>query len=78
MQRRRRWAHLQGEHRHGTVTSTNSAWPPVSYDCGDHVHQCIQVQLVYDYKNHPLMPTFPGFGLAMPDSLTSTYIVEVS
>jgi Flp pilus assembly protein TadG len=39
---------------------------------------CIQVQVTYDYKNHPLMPKFPGLGLLMPDTLTSTSIVQVN
>jgi Flp pilus assembly protein TadG len=52
-----------------TCTTTTNA-------CG--THQCITVQLVYDYKNHPLLPTLPGLGLILPDTLTSTRVAEVN
>ncbi|HYT39141.1 MAG TPA: TadE/TadG family type IV pilus assembly protein [Acidimicrobiia bacterium] len=61
-----------------TCQGNTTAWPPVQYDCGDHVHQCVTVKLTYDYQHHPLMPQFPGLGLVMPGTLTSTYVVEVS
>ena len=30
----------------------------------------MQVQVSYDWKNHPLLPKFPGLGLLLPDTLT--------
>jgi len=39
---------------------------------------CIRVQITYDYKNHPLMPVFPGLGLLLPDTLTATSIVRTN
>jgi Flp pilus assembly protein TadG len=39
---------------------------------------CMRVRVSYDYKNHPLMPKFPGLGLLLPDTLESTSITQVS
>lgn len=52
-----------------TCTTTTAA-------CGS--HSCITVQLKYDWKNYPLLPKFPGLGLLVPDTLTSTSVAEVN
>jgi Flp pilus assembly protein TadG len=39
---------------------------------------CIRVQVSYDYKNHPLMPKFPGLGLLLPDTLKATSIAQTN
>jgi Flp pilus assembly protein TadG len=39
---------------------------------------CMQVKVSYDWKNHPLLPQFPGLGLLLPDTLTSTSITRLS
>lgn len=39
---------------------------------------CIRVRVAYDYNNHPLLPKFPGLGLLLPDTLTSTSIAQVN
>jgi hypothetical protein len=59
-----------------TCKSDTNAWPPVAYSCG--THQCITVKLVYDYDHYPLLPKFPGLGLLLPGTLTSTSIAEVN
>jgi Flp pilus assembly protein TadG len=41
-------------------------------------HTCMQVQVSYDYKNHPLMAKFPGLGFLLPDTFTSTSVVQTS
>lgn len=51
-------------------------WPPVPYTCG--THQCITIQVSYDWKNYPLMPKFPGLGLLLPDTLRSISVSQVS
>ncbi len=38
---------------------------------------CMRVQVTYDWKNHPLLPKFPGLGLLLPDSLRSTSITQI-
>ena len=39
---------------------------------------CIRVRIIYDYKNYPLIPRFPGLGLLLPDTLTSASIAQVN
>jgi Flp pilus assembly protein TadG len=39
---------------------------------------CMRVRVSYDYKNHPLLPRFPGLGLLLPDTIQSTSITQVS
>ena len=39
---------------------------------------CMRVRVSYDYKNHPLMPKFPGLGLLLPDTLQSTSVTQLS
>jgi Flp pilus assembly protein TadG len=40
--------------------------------------KCITVEMIYDYKNHPLLPPLPGFGLAVPDTLRATSVAQVN
>jgi hypothetical protein len=40
--------------------------------------QCMEVELVYDYKNFPLIPRLPLLAALLPDTLTSTSDVEVN
>jgi hypothetical protein len=51
-------------------------WPPATYACG--THMCMKITLSYDWKNYPLIPKFPGLGLLLPDTLTTTRVAEVS
>lgn len=60
-----------------TCKGNTTAWPPVTYTC-DTTHTCIKVQLTYDWRNYPLIPRFPGLGLLLPDTLTSTYVARVN
>jgi hypothetical protein len=57
----------------GDWTSTGG---PHTYACG--THMCMKITLSYDWKNYPLLPKFPGLGLLLPDTLTTTRIAEVS
>lgn len=47
-------------------------------DTGCAVDICMRVQVTYDWKNYPLLPKFPGLGLLLPDTLTSTSITRLS
>lgn len=38
---------------------------------------CMRVRVSYDYKNHPLLPKFPGLGLLIPDTIQSTSVTQV-
>ena len=38
--------------------------------------QCITVDIVYDYANHPIVPPAPGLGLVTPDTFHSSAVVQ--
>ena len=59
-----------------TCKSDTAAWPPVAYSCG--TQTCMTVEVSYDWKNHPLLPVFPGLGLLLPDTLKSKSVTQVS
>jgi hypothetical protein len=40
--------------------------------------KCMEVELIYDYKNFPLIPRLPLLAALLPDKLTSTSDVEVN
>src|SRR4051812_18003921 len=40
--------------------------------------RCITVKVTYPYSDHPLVPPAPGLGLVMPNTLSSTAVVQVS
>jgi len=40
--------------------------------------QCVIVTLTYDYKNSSIVPTFPGVGIILPDTLTYEAQARVS
>jgi Flp pilus assembly protein TadG len=49
---------------------------PLASTCGSST--CITIEVSYDWKNHPLLPKFPGLGLLLPDTLKSTSVARVS
>jgi len=51
-------------------------WPPTATTCG--TNTCITIEVSYDWKNHPILPKFPGLGLILPDTLKSTSVARVS
>jgi Flp pilus assembly protein TadG len=38
---------------------------------------CITVKITYPYKDKPIVPSAPGLGVVMPDTMTSTAVVKV-
>lgn len=62
----------------GGLSCKNDAgvWPPTPTTCG--TSTCITIEVSYDWKNHPLLPEFPGLGLILPDTLKSTSVARVS
>ncbi len=58
--------------------SAGADWPPATYAWDRGTHMCVKVTLSYDWKNYPLLPKFPGLGLLLPDTLTTTRVAEVS
>jgi Flp pilus assembly protein TadG len=41
-------------------------------------HRCVNVALAYDYKDHSLVPSFPGLGVFLPTNLNYTASARVS
>ena len=39
---------------------------------------CASVRVSYAYRDHPLLPSFPGLGGALPEDLNYTAVAEVS
>ena len=39
---------------------------------------CVSVGLAYNYRDHALLPGFPGLGVMLPDTLTYTSVARVS
>ncbi|MCW2815939.1 MAG: TadE family protein [Nocardioides sp.] len=40
--------------------------------------QCVKVTVSYNYGDHPLIPTFPGVGVVLPDTLSYSAQARVS
>ena len=57
---------------------TTCTYSMLAADTGCALNACMRVRVSYDYKNHPLMPKFPGLGLLMPDTIQSTSVTQVS
>ncbi len=39
---------------------------------------CASVRVSYAYRDHPIMPSFPGLGVTLPENLDYTAVAEVS
>lgn len=44
--------------------------------CSGGSGSCITVNIVYDYANHPIVPTAPGLGLVTPSTFMSKAVVQ--
>ena len=40
--------------------------------------ECVTVALTFDYRDHPIVPSFPGVGYVMPEQLTYSAQARVS
>lgn len=40
--------------------------------------KCITVEVIYDYKNHPLVPLLPFVGALLPNTLRSNSVAQVN
>ncbi len=40
--------------------------------------QCASVRVNYAYRDHPLLPSFPGLGATLPEKLDYTAVAQVS
>lgn len=39
--------------------------------------RCVTVAISYDFAGSPLLPPLPGFGLAFPDTITTTGVIQL-
>jgi len=71
---------MDGYNKHcgsGGLTCTATWYTDAANGCPG-ANSCVKVVASYDYKNYPLMPKFPGLGLLLPDTISSTSITQVS
>jgi Flp pilus assembly protein TadG len=47
---------------------------PCSYDG---TSTCVTVDIVYHYSEHPIIPSLPGFGVILPDDLSSKAVMQL-
>lgn len=75
------------------IAIVNDALESYGVECGDGVttcpaeirvcdnnsaKQCAYVTVTYPYRDEPLIPSFPGLGVTLPESLSYTAVAEVS
>jgi Flp pilus assembly protein TadG len=51
----------------GTVVGTCTITPP--FTCPGSTNKCAKVALSHAYRSHPLIPSFPGLGIVLPDEI---------
>ncbi|MFX1734060.1 pilus assembly protein [Paraburkholderia sp. A1RI_3L] len=52
---------------------------PQAQNCSyDSTMTCVQVQLSYDYKNHPLVPSLPLVDFKIPDAIVTQSTVQLN
>ena len=57
---------------------TSNGGPSASSCSNAPASNCITVKVTFDWKNHALLPKFPGLGLIVPDTLTATSVARVN
>ena len=62
----------KGTATYGSCTIT------VSAACTSGTGNCATVTLSHQYRAHPLVPSFPGLGVTLPQNLNFTSVVEVN
>lgn len=64
--------------RDGTPVGSCSVPLPAGCDSPTDTDQCITVSVTYNYRAHPLLPTFPGLGITLPTSIGFTSVAQVN
>ncbi|MBM9464439.1 pilus assembly protein [Aeromicrobium sp. YIM 150415] len=57
----------------GTCVLTSATCEGSSSDAS-----CVSVSIRHDYRDHPLIPSFPGLGITLPSTVEYTSVVETS
>ncbi|MET0929129.1 MAG: TadE family protein [Aeromicrobium sp.] len=64
--------------KHGSTTAGSCSIQP-SVPCpSDAARSCAIVTVTHSYRSHPLVPSFPGLGVTLPQQLTYKAVMEVS
>ncbi len=61
----------------GEVNGSCSIQPRVSCPA-DASRMCAIITVTHEYRDHPLVPSFPGLGVSLPQNLTYTAVVEAN
>ena len=64
--------------KHGSTTVGSCSIQTKTACPSDSSRSCAIVTIVHRYRDHPLIPTFPGLGITLPEQLTYTAVVEVN
>lgn len=62
----------------GSSTVGTCSVPPPSPCTNNATRDCVTVTVRYQYRSNPLLPSFPGLGLTLPETIGFTSIAEVS
>jgi Flp pilus assembly protein TadG len=80
-------AALAARGQNACAAASNAAgWLQANASCAAHAQacsydasmDCIEVTLSYNYASHPLLPTLPLVGLALPQTLSSAATVQIN
>ena len=61
-----------------TAVGTCSIPAPSGCTSPSDPEQCLTVSVSYNYRDHPLLPTFPGLGISLPDTIGFTSTAQVN
>lgn len=68
---------VSGQLRKGSTPVGTCAVPPAAACPNDATRRCASVTVTHQYRANPLIPSFPGLGISLPERLTYTSVVEV-
>lgn len=64
--------------KRGAATQGSCTITPKTQCPSDATRSCSIVTVTHAYRDHPLIPSFPGLGITLPQNLTYTAVIEVS
>lgn len=62
----------------GSTTVGTCTVPTAASACSGGTGQCATVQIVYNYRDNPMVQTFPGLGVTLPETLRFNSTVRVN
>ena len=64
--------------RSGSPVGSCSVPAPAGCTSPTDTNLCITVSIAYSYRDHPLLPSFPGLGLTLPQTIGFTSVAQVN